>query len=66
MALAPTDGVVSVNAIVAQQVAAAEMNWDLPCGKPLFEYSTIGKLREATNQEPSASWVRKRNSTPRW
>ena len=57
---------VNVNAIVAQQVADAEMNWDLPCGKPLLEYSTIGKLREATNQEPSASWVRKRNSTPRW
>jgi hypothetical protein len=47
--------VASVNAIVAQQVAAAEMNWDLPCGKPLVEYSTIGKLREATNQEPSSS-----------
>ena len=56
---------VRVNAIVAQQVAAAEMNWDLPCGKPLLEYSTIGKLREATNQEPSASWVRNKNSTPR-
>ena len=57
---------VSVNAIVAQQVAAAEMNWDLPLGKLLVEYLTIGKLREATNQEPSSSWVRRRNSTPRW
>ena len=57
---------VNVNAIVAQQVADAEMNWDLPCGKPLFEYPTIGKLREATNQEPSSIWVRKRNSAPRW
>ena len=56
---------VSVNAMVAQQVADAEMNWDRPCGKSLVEYSTIGKLREATYQEPSASWVRTRNSTPR-
>jgi hypothetical protein len=51
--------------MVDQQVAAAEINCDRPCGKPLFEYSTTGKLREATNQEPSAIWVRNKNSTPR-
>ena len=46
---------VRASAIVAQQVAAAEMNCDRPWGKPLFEKGTTGKQRVGTCQEPEAS-----------
>ena len=53
-----------MSAIVAQHVADAEMNCDLPCGKPLLVYSNTGKHLVGTNQLPSASCVSSRNRTP--
>ena len=43
----------AVNAIVAQQLAAYEMNCDLPWGKPLSKYGLVGIARVFTNHDPS-------------
>src|SRR5688572_23868895 len=58
------NGQVSKRAVVAQLVAEIEINWSLPCGKPLSKYTWIGLLRVATRQDPSSCCVRTRNSAP--
>jgi hypothetical protein len=57
---------VCANAIVAQLVAAAEMNWFGPCGKPLSKYGWMAMARVCTNHDPSASCVLRRYRSPRW
>ena len=56
----------AISACVAQFVAAAEMNWSLPYGKPLSKCGCSGMARLRTNHDPSPCWVFNRNSMPRW
>ena len=53
------------NAVAAQPVAAQEMNWSFPCGKPLSKYFWNGRARVRTSQEPSSCWVTTRKFSPR-
>src|SRR5262245_7318458 len=55
---------VYASAMTAQEVAAAEMNWSRPCGKPVSKYGCNPKARERTSHVPSSSCVRKRYATP--
>ena len=50
-----------VNAIAAQLVAAAEMNWSGPCGKSLSKYGWIAGARVRTYHDPSSSCELSRN-----
>src|SRR5262245_31272288 len=43
-----------LSAIAAQDVAAAEMNWSVPCGNPASKYGWQPNARERTNQLPSS------------
>jgi hypothetical protein len=51
----------ATSAMVAQLVAAEEIHWSCPWGKPLSKYGWIGAARLRTNQEPSSSWLFVRN-----
>src|SRR6476661_4828903 len=51
---------VYAKAMAAHEVAAAEMNWSMPCGKPVSKYGWNPKARERTNHVPSSSCVRRR------
>ena len=46
-----------MSAIVAQFVAAMEIHWSWPCGKPLSKYGWNGIDRLRTYHDPSSSWV---------
>ena len=56
----------ATSAIAAQLVAAAEIHWSCPWGKPLSKYGWNGMERLLTYHDPSSSCVDRRNSTPRW
>ena len=56
----------ATSAIAAQLVAAAEIHWSCPWGKPLSKYGWNGIERLLTYHDPSSSCVDRRNSTPRW
>jgi hypothetical protein len=52
------------SAITAHAVAAAEMNWSLPCGKPASTCRWKPNARDRTNHDPSSSCVRSRYCIP--
>lgn len=54
------------NAIVAQLLPAAEINWSPPNGKPVSTNGTLGKLLDLMRYEPSACCVRNKYLIPFW